>query len=129
MPEPRWGRDALLLLLAVPALVAVAVLARSGAWFPQEYAQAFYIVKGLVGLVAVCLLVTHMSRTWPYTLSTGQRLRYLALLVGTTAAGSSSTTQFAKDQPVLGLNVAGLLFATTVAIAMCVSLSEDASRQ
>lgn len=130
MPENRWSRDVLLLLLAVPTFVAIGVLARDdGSWFPQQYAHQFYLVKGLVGLAAVCLLVLHMGRTWPHTLSTGQRLRYLALLVGTTATGSASTTQFSSDLPVLGANVAGLLFAAVVAVAMCVSLREDAQRQ
>jgi hypothetical protein len=129
MPETRWGRDALLLLLAVPTFVAVGVLARSGQWFPQQYAHQFFVAKGLVGLLAVVLLVWHMARTWPTTLSTGQRLRYLALLIGATATGSASTSQFNDDLPVTGANVAGFIFAVFVVVAMVASLLEDAQNR
>ncbi len=129
MPRTRVGRDALLVLLCLPTLVAVGLLGQTGdGLFPQQYSHEFYVAKGLVGLVAVVLLIVHMSQSWERTGGTGQRLRYLALLVGTVSASSASTTQFADDFPVLGLNLAGFLFVLVVALAAAVSLIEDARR-
>lgn len=126
MPTSRAARDGLLLLLSLPAIAALGVLARAGAGvFPQQYAHEFYVVKGCVGLVAVVLLLVHMSRAWNHIDTTDQRLRYLALMVGTVTTGSASTSQFTDDLPVQGVNIAGLLFVVVVSLAMTVSINAD----
>lgn len=126
MPETRWGRDALLLLILALAVFGTGFLGGSGAdWFPQEHAHDFYIAKGLVAVVAVCLILAHMSHAWPSIRTSGQRLRYIALLMVTVLIASGSTAQLDEGVPVSGRNVGGLLAALLVIVAMTVSIRQD----
>ena len=125
MPTTRLGRNALLLLIIATGLVATGYLGHDGAdWFPQRWAHAFYVTKGLVGVVAVVLMLVHMSRAWPSIAGTDQRLRYLALLMATMLIASGSTAQLAEGVPVSGRNVGGLLLGVLIIVAMVVSIRQ-----
>ena len=129
MPRSRFGRDALLALLAIPSVIAAGALGQADeSVFPQQHAHTFYVVKGLVGLAAVLLMLWHMSATWRHIKSTDQRLRYLALLVLITAVASGSTEQISSDVPVTGRNIVGLIGAVLVVVAMVASIRHDAHR-
>jgi hypothetical protein len=126
MPETRWGRDLLLTLIVLLGVAGTGLLGGSdGGWFPQRYAHDFYVAKGLTAVVAVVLILWHMSRAWPTVTTSGQRLRYLALLMVTVLIASSSTAQIDARVPVAGRNIGGLLAAVLVIVAMVVSLRQD----
>lgn len=126
MPTSRLGRDLLLAFIAVFAVVGTGLLGGSQAsWFPQNHAHDFYIAKGILGVVAVCLIIWHMCRTWPNVTTSGQRLRYIALLMVTVLIASGSTAQLDEGVPVSGRNVGGLLAAVLVIVAMVVSIRQD----
>lgn len=126
MPQSKWGRDLLLALLAIPSVVAAGALSSDDAsWFPQDRAHDFYVVKGLLATLAVILILVHMASTWRHITNTGQRLRYLALLVLVTAVASGSTEQLATNVPVSGRNIVGCLGAVLVIVAMVVSIRDD----
>lgn len=126
MPETRLGRHLVFTVFLLLGLVATGVLgSTSGSILPQRYAHTFYVVKGLVAVVAVALSLFHMSRTWSSIVSAGQRLRYLALLMLTVLIASSSTAQLSEGAPVSGRNVGALLAAVLVLVAMAVSVRQD----
>lgn len=129
MPQTRAGRDALLALIVLLGIAGTGALGGSdGAWFPQRYAHAFYVTKGLIAVVAVLLTLLHMSRAWPTVTNSGQRLRYIALLMVTVLIASGSTAQIDEGAPVAGRNVGGLLAAVLVVVAMLVSIRQDRRR-
>lgn len=129
MPESRLGRDLLLALIVLLAVAGTGVLGGSSAgWFPQGQAHTFYVVKGLAGVIAVVLILTHMARAWPTVTTSGQRLRYIALLMVTVLIASASTQQIEDGVPVSGRNVGGLLAAVLVIVAMVVSIRQDRRR-
>lgn len=126
MLRHRSARNELLLLLLLVGIAATSLLGGSkGTWFPQHYAHDFYLAKGCVAVVAVIATLVHMSRAWPTVITTGQRLRYLALLMVTVLIASSSTAQISDGVPVSGRNVGGLLAALLVLVAMFVSIRQD----
>lgn len=49
-------------------------------WFPQQYALEFNVVKSILALIAMILLIVHMSEIWSHTNSRARRGRYLILL-------------------------------------------------
>lgn len=126
MPTSRAGRDALLVLIVALGVIGTGALGGTSAGvIPQEHSHAFYVTKGLVAVTAVILTLIHMSRTWPSIRSTGQRLRYIALLMVTVLIASGSTAQIDEDAPVAGRNVGGLIAAALVIVAMVVSIRQD----
>lgn len=126
MPRSRLARDGLLALILLLGVAGTGLLGQGGAgWFPQEYAHEFYVVKGLVAAVAVVLIIVHMSRAWPTVVTSGQRLRYIALLMVTILIASGSNAQIEEAAPVSGRNVGGLLAAGLVIVAMVVSIRQD----
>lgn len=129
MPHNRVGRDALLALIVLLGIAGTGWLGQSGPGvFPQQYAHTFYVVKGLIAVIAVILTVVHMSQTWVNVTTTGQRLRYLALLMVTTLIASGSTAQIDEGVPVSGRNVGALVAAVLVIVAMVVSIRQDRTR-
>lgn len=128
MPESRAGR-VLLVAVAVPAALGLALLAASeGSLLPRAWAGEFYVVKGTTALVAVLLVLWHMSRTWASVTSTAQRLRYLCLLAFVWLVASASVAQSAEDAPIAGRNVAGFLACVLTIVAMVVSIHADRRR-
>lgn len=123
MPATKPGRD---VLLGAIGLVSLGLLARDSAdWFPQQYAPQFYAVKGLVGILAVLIMIVHMSQAWPRIGTSAQRFRYLLLLGFVVVVGSSSTTQLGESAPVTGRNVAGFLLALLTIPVAAASMRQD----
>lgn len=93
-------------------------------WFPQGYANEFYILKGMLSLAATCLLIIHMHRTWDATASPGQRLRYLSLLYFAVLITASSVEQTQQDVAVNYRNVGAIIGVGLLIYTMVVSLRE-----
>lgn len=116
----RYG----ILVLVGLALVVVGTL-----WaalnFPQEYATEFYLVKGMVGMMASGLLIFHMDRAWGHMTSGAQMGRYLMLLFGTIVAGAGSVSQISHHDEVRLQNIGGLEFLIGVCAVMVYSIIDD----
>lgn len=89
-------------------------------WFPQQYADTFNVIKGLIGLVAVVLLIAHMDRVWTHeALTLGRRLRYIALLAFVVVVGGGSAEQINQHALVNYRNLGGMV-ATILGLAAAV---------
>lgn len=104
------------------------VLAGSVAWFPQDYAHLFYVAKGFLALVATVMLIVHMTRTWDYVTTLGQRMRYLTLLALSVLITSATIEQLQQDAPVNYRNLGTLVCVLMLIGAMAQSLREDVLR-
>lgn len=94
-------------------------------WFPQEQAHLFYMVKGTLALVAVVMLIVHMTHTWHTVVRLGQRLRYLTLLAFAVLAASSTLEQLEQGALVNYRNLATMLCVLLLILAMTASLNDD----
>lgn len=97
-------------------------------WFPQEYAAAFYYLKGSVALLATLLLLHHMNTEWTASLSPGRRLRYLALLYLSILLAGSTAEQVQDAALVNYRNLAAFLGAVLLLVAAAVSIVESRRR-
>lgn len=97
-------------------------------WFPQEYADTFYILKGVGALVATLLLIIHMQRTWSTIGSWGQRLRYLTLFYFAVLITAASVEQTSQHADVNLRNLGAILGVVLLVVAMVVSLHESRHR-
>lgn len=126
MPRTRAGRDG---LLGLVVLLGLGILAQdNAAWFPQSWGPEFYAVKGLVGIVAVLVLLVHMSLTWPRVGTFAQRLRYLLLLGFVIVVAAASPAQYDSHVPVTGRNVAGFVLAGLAVPVGLISIRQDRRR-
>lgn len=91
----------------------------------QEHAHGFYVVKGLLALVATVLVVVHMSATWGGVVRWGQRLRYFTLAAFVFLAAFGSPEQVGDGIPVSWRNGGGFLACLLAIGAMVVSIRED----
>lgn len=91
---------------------------------PQDWAEQFYIIKGLGALIATLLLIAHMSRTWHNVQTWGQRLRYLTLFYFAVLITAASVEQTSQNAPVNLRNVGALLGVGLLIVAAIVSLRE-----
>lgn len=98
-------------------------------WFPQEYADLFYVGKGLLALVATCLVVGHMMHTWSDVTTTGRRLRYFALLGWAALSAASTPEQLEQAIPVSYRNLGVIVTLVLTIAAMVVSIREDFRRR
>lgn len=95
-------------------------------WFPQEYAEAFNIVKGCIAIVGVLMLVGHMDRVWRHeALTPGRRARYIALLLGAMTVAYSSAEQLDQDAVVNYRNLGAMLFVLVTFVAAVLSIRES----
>jgi hypothetical protein len=94
-------------------------------WLPQEYADVFYIVKGIVALVSTLVLVAHMNRSWYRFTTLGQRLRYLVLFGFTAVGAGGSFEQISEGAAVSYRNVGALLVFVFLAVTSVVSIREN----
>lgn len=94
-------------------------------WFPQEHAHTFYLVKGCLGVLAVLLLLFHMTMTDWDAMTWGQRLRYLALLFAAVLITYASAEQAAIGIRVDYRNVGGMVLILLIVGAMIVSIHDD----
>jgi hypothetical protein len=126
MPRTSWGRG---ILLGLVALLGLGVLANSQAdWFPRSWDAEFYAVKGLLGIVAVLVMLVHMSRAWPHIGTLAQRLRYLLLLGFVVVVGAASSAQYEAGAPVTGRNLAAFVLAGLTIPVAIVSMRQDRRR-
>lgn len=96
-------------------------------WFPQEYAEQFFVVKGVIGLLAVVLLIAHMSQAFRESMKIGQRARYLTLFVGAVVVTGGSGEQVSDHVVVSYRNLGGMIFAISIVISMIISIRESRS--
>src|ERR1044072_3646831 len=97
-------------------------------WFPQQYAETFFVAKGVVALVAACCVVGHMAHTWNRVTAHGQRLRYFSLLAFVFLLASSSVEQVQDAELVDYRNLGAVVVLALTISAMAVSIREDVLR-
>lgn len=115
-------------------IVAVLVAkTNEGVWFfPQEYAPEFYMIKGLLGLIATLMLIYHMKITWDHVLhhgTFGQQLRYYTLLAISILIAGGSAEQYKEAAVVNYRNLGAILVVCMLIVAMIVSIREDFDRR
>lgn len=101
-------------------------------WFPPQWIHIFYLVKGTLGLVALVLVVWHMSHTWDKVTTygtKGQVLRYICLLLYTAVVCGSTVEQIHLKNEIHYINLANFVVITVTIIAMLVSITEDQERE
>lgn len=98
-------------------------------WFPQEYAHEFYILKGLLALIATVGIVWHMHRTWSDVATRGRRLRYYSLLYFAVLVTYASVEQTASGASVEMRNLGAAIGVVLALYAAYVSLREDPPRR
>lgn len=91
----------------------------------MEANQVFFLVKGLIALTASVCLIPHTWMVWVEDLSTGRRLRYVALLAASLAITNASRIQIEANLPVDQRAVQGLIVAVLILAAAVVSLLES----
>jgi hypothetical protein len=94
-------------------------------WFPQQYADQFYLAKGFLSLVATLLLVFHMNEEWASEMSWARRLRYLSLLFFAALLTASTVEQVHEDALVSYRNLAAILGALLLNWAAIASIRES----
>lgn len=130
MPQTRTSRNLLLGFLAFPGLLGCTYLATSeGPLLPASWSTEFYIVKGVTALAATLMVLAHMTTTWRFVGTLGQRLRYLCLLAFIWLVTCASVAQQAENAPIAGRNVVGLFVSVLVIVAMVVSIRYDRVRR
>lgn len=93
-------------------------------WFPQGYADAFYVAKGALALLATIALIVHMARAWDTITGWGPRLRYLTLFYFAVLLVGASVGQSSQHETVNWWNIGGIIGAALLVVAMGVSLAE-----
>ena len=105
---------------------ALVLLVSDGvAWFPQEYAETFYRVKGYVGLAGTLVLLVHMHETWGRVETLARRMRYYALLAAAVLLAGASVEQVHQGAEVNLRNIGGLVVSLVILAAAVVSALED----
>jgi len=101
------------------------------AWFPQEYAEEFFIVKGLFALVSTLMLLYHMNQMWNYmshNMPRGQQLRYYSLLAFSVLTTGSTAEQLQEGALVNYRNLGALIVVILLIVAMAQSIKEQRTR-
>lgn len=95
-------------------------------WFPQQYAEVYYWLKGLTSLLATVLVIAHMSTAFrDEFMSLGRRLRYYCLLIAGVVLTGASVEQVDQTVPVNYRNLGGMILAASIVFAMVVSIAES----
>lgn len=100
-------------------------------WFPQEWSRLFFVIKGILGLIATLMLLFHMSISWGNIIrvgTLGQELRYLTLLGLSVLITGASAEQIHQHHPVDYRSLGAFILAASLIVAMGVSLKEDYTR-
>lgn len=98
-------------------------------WFPQEHAQTFYLVKGVLGMVGTLGLLFFMWKKWEDFKSRGQRLRFMCLLYFSVLVTAASAEQIQEGVEVSLRNIGGLGGAALLILTVVVSVQEDIMRR
>lgn len=94
-------------------------------WFPQQHSQTFFVIKGLLSMVAVAMLLFHMDHAWKTeALTLGRRLRYLSLFYFAAVIAGHSAEQVQHHARVGYGAVSGLVGAVLLIAAMAYSIRE-----
>lgn len=95
--------------------------------------EAFYIIKGLIGVTAVGVLIVHMNRSWSTFDASGgigQRLRYITLFYFAVFISSVSYQQVRDQVRDITLQTIGALGGIILLlITAFVSLAEARNRR
>jgi hypothetical protein len=100
--------------------------------------DAFFVVKGVIGLIAVGLLVVHMNRSWhtfdrdPVTrqlVGKGQRLRYVTLFAAVVLLTGASAEQIHDAAKIESRNVGAMVVAVLALYSAIVSVREASPRR
>jgi hypothetical protein len=96
-------------------------------WFPPQWIHIFYLVKGSLGLIALLLVVWHMSHTWDKVTTygtKGQVLRYICSAALHRDSGSGSTVeQIHLRNEIHYINLANFVAILVTIVAMLVSIT------
>lgn len=98
------------------------------AWFPQQHADLFFVIKGVIALISTLLLLLHMNRAWgrlSRESTLAQRLRYYALLAFSVLTTGASAEQLHQGVEVNYRNLGALIVTSLLAIAAGTSLYEE----
>ena len=98
------------------------------AWFPQQYSEVFYVLKGLLALVSTLMLIFHMTRVWWKINTLGQQLRYLTLLALSVLITGGSAEQLRDGEIVNYRNLGAFLITVMLIVTMVISIREDRER-
>lgn len=98
-------------------------------WFPQQYAELAFMLKGGLSVAATVILVIHMLYTWDDVHTWGRRLRYFALLGASSLIAFASAEQDAEESLVSYRHLGALLVAVVILLAGVVSIREDFRRR
>lgn len=107
------------------AAYVVSVIEVGVAWFPQQYSEVFFLVKGILALTSTLLIILHMNWVWWKITTLGQRLRYLTLLAFSILIAGGSVEQVKDNALVNYRNLGGLAVTIMLIVAMLVSIRED----
>ena len=106
------------------------MLSSAEAWLLNpEIAHEFFIVKGVIGIVATVLYLVHMAKVWPTLVYLDQQLRYLCLLSGAVLVTSASVEQVQDDALVNWRHLGAMVFVTLLLLAAVLSIVLDRVRQ
>lgn len=103
----------------------IAFLAGAVTWFPQDRAHLFYVLKGVIALIATVGLIVHMSHTWHQIVRWGQRLRYLSLLAFAFLITGATIEQLEQDAVVNYRNLGTFVCALLLLVAVAASIRDD----
>lgn len=94
-------------------------------WFPQDQAHDFYVLKGILSLVATIVYLVHMVRTWGGLKSVAQQGRYLCLLYFAVLITFASAEQVQQGVLVDYRNLGGMFGAILLLTVAIISIVHD----
>lgn len=94
-------------------------------WFPQEYAEQFFYLKGAIALIGTITLIWHMNRSWEKFTSRGQQLRYITLLYFAVLLTAASVEQVEQGADVNLRNIGAIVGVALLVYTMVVTIRED----
>lgn len=97
-------------------------------WFPQQHADVFFAIKGVVAVISTIILLIHMSRSWYRLGSRAQRLRYLNLFVFAAVGSGGSLEQISESTIVSYRHLGALIAFLLLAVTSIISIRENNDR-
>ena len=101
------------------------ITAGTVSWFPQQYAEALFLLKGALGMISVVLLIWHMNRAWCCVKRPAQQMRYLTLLAYAILVAGASVEQVSEGELVSYRHLGSVLVVLLLIITMVVSILDD----
>jgi hypothetical protein len=94
-------------------------------WFPQEYAEQFFIIKGLLALLSTIVYMCHMMQKWPRVECVSQQLRYISLLTFSVLITGSSVEQVHDEMLVNWRNLGAMAATVLLLVTAIVSIVHE----